>query len=195
MSSRVAKEKRLGGEHESYPTPSWCVDRLLEECSLPPGRWLEPSAGDGAIIRAVNARVPGIEWTSCEIRLEARLQLGRLCDDVRGDFFDYVPVNLFDVAIMNPPFSMASEFIAHAMKHAHTVVALLRLNYLESERRAAHLREHMPSEILVLPNRPAFVNGRTDSCAYAWFLWDCVTRSESELVLLNTTPAEERRRA
>lgn len=195
MSSRVAKEKRLGGEHESYPTPSWCVDRLLEECSLPPGRWLEPSAGDGAIIRAVNARIPDVEWTACEIRREEHAGLEPLCAEVRGDFFDFTPVTRFDVALMNPPYSMASQFIGHALKHADVVVALLRLNYLESERRAAQLRKQMPSEILVLPNRPAFVNGRTDSCAYAWFLWDCVTRSESELVLLNTTSAEERKRA
>jgi hypothetical protein len=31
---------------DNYPTPSWCVRRLLEAVELPPGRWLEPACGE-----------------------------------------------------------------------------------------------------------------------------------------------------
>ena len=37
-------------EHDFYPTPAWCVHRLLEAVPLPAGRWLEPCVGDGAKI-------------------------------------------------------------------------------------------------------------------------------------------------
>ena len=41
-------------DRDYYPTPSWCVRALLETVDLPTGTWLEPTAGDGAIIRAVD---------------------------------------------------------------------------------------------------------------------------------------------
>jgi len=56
-------------EHDFYETPAWCVHRLLEAVpQLPGGAWLEPCAGKGAIIRAVNeVRKDPIHWTAVEI--------------------------------------------------------------------------------------------------------------------------------
>lgn len=76
---------------DAYPTPSWCVRRLLEAVDLPlelpaergtlthgtrGARWLEPCAGDGAIIRAANAyctaagKAAEIFWHANELRPE-----------------------------------------------------------------------------------------------------------------------------
>ena len=54
-----------------YPTPAWCIWRLLDALSLPCRcTWLEPAAGDGAIVRAVNAVVPDLDWVAVDIRPE-----------------------------------------------------------------------------------------------------------------------------
>ena len=47
---------------------------------------------------------------------------------------------------------------------------LLRLNFLGSQGRATWLRADQPSFWLT-PRRPSFINGRTDSIEYAWFIW------------------------
>ena len=62
-----------GGKRQDldvYPTPAWVVDRLLEVVDFPGGRWLEPCAGDGAIMRAVNAWRADVRWDACELRAE-----------------------------------------------------------------------------------------------------------------------------
>ena len=53
MSRRRGKDEAMGGPREDYPTPRWCVDRLLERVDLPGGEWLEPCAGHGAIVRRI----------------------------------------------------------------------------------------------------------------------------------------------
>ncbi len=55
---------------DDHPTPEWCVRRLVEAVDLPGSRWLEPAAGDGAIVRAVG-RVD-VAWDLWEVREEER---------------------------------------------------------------------------------------------------------------------------
>lgn len=156
---------------DNYPTPSWCVRRLLEAVDLPVGAWLEPAAGDGAIIRAVNRHFAAMpmepEWTGVEVRSDAPLADGVFCADFLTHDFGS---RRFDVAISNPPYSIAQEFIERCLGLADVTVMLLRLNYLGSETRSDFMREHTP-DIYALPNRPAFVRGKADSCEYAWFVW------------------------
>lgn len=168
-------------ESDYYPTPAWCVHRLLEAVRLPGGAWLEPCVGDGAIVRAVERAVA---WRTYDIRE----------DSVAGTVTDFLrlephPALMCDVCLTNPPYSLAMEFVQHAMKHAHVTAMLLRLNFLGSEGRAQFFRAHPPS-VYVLPNRPSFVNGRTDACEYAWFAWGL--NATPEIRVLATTPKSER---
>ena len=85
MSSTNRGGKRRPSDY--YPTPSWAVDRLLEELYPAPeglpgqtglpyvGQWVEPCAGSGAIIRACPAwmsrcqyRRFDIQWTANELQ-------------------------------------------------------------------------------------------------------------------------------
>ena len=204
-----AKAPRI--EDDFYPTPAWCVRRLLEACdplsewvaseqvSL---RWLEPGVGDGAIIRAVNEFYierdgeVSIEWRGFDVR-ETALTRGW-----PGLFFrsalDAPDLSArlggpFSVAIGNPPYNKAAAFIDFARLHAETVVMLLRLNFLGSDKRAAFMRQ-FPPDVYVLPNRPSFVNeGRTDSTEYAWFVWPPYPRERGRVQVLAQTPDEERK--
>lgn len=197
--SATGRGPRLGGPEDYYATPSWAVDRLLEAWHPPGGLWVEPSAGDGAIIRAVNARRSDVEWAALEIREECFDVLSGLTN--RGvaicDFlYDQPTGNLWkaSVVIGNPPYSLAFEFIKEAQARCPDAVVcfLLRLNFAASGERADFMRRQKPS-VYVLPNRPVFAKNKDgkwsgDSCEYAWFVFD----GKGTFRVLGTTPKAER---
>jgi SAM-dependent methyltransferase len=183
---------KVRDELDRYDTPAWCVDRLLDRVSLPHGWWLEPCCGSGSIIRAVARRqAPGwAQWTALDI--EPRGVFAEAMAD-RADFLTWTPPQRkrFRVSISNYPYKHAYEFARKNRDLADIVVALLRLNWLESEVRAHWLRCNKP-DVYVLPNRPSF-NGRgTDATAYGWFVWGLT--EGGHLDILDTTPVRERRR-
>lgn len=177
--SAAGRGPRLGGPEDFYATPSACVDRLLEAVELPGGLWVEPSAGDGAIVRAVSSRRADVDWATIEIRPDAAEPLEEALPALSrrpliADFLTYqfVGGDAVKVCVGNPPYNSALEFINRALAlfpNAH-VVFLLRLNFAASRARAA-LMHRAPPDAYVLPNRPSFRNGKTDATEYAWFVW------------------------
>jgi len=187
---RKTGEQAEAPEHEFYPTPSWCVTRLLQHVELPGGRWLEPSAGDGAIIRAVDA-VRDVAWWADEIRLEAMpllRQIESIANLRQCDFLRAPAMSEFDVAIGNPPFSLAAQFVLRALECSEHVVMLLRLNFLGSSNARRHLFElaGVP-DVYVLPERPSFTGEGTDACEYAWMRWTRGAKQKSEVKILFET--------
>lgn len=186
-----------------YETPAWCVHRYLEArgdrgCGL---RWLEPSAGQGAIIRAVHRwrwlrNLAPATFTAVEaFPHEPNRLITSGVGPVHYVNFLTSEISWFgiklDLCIGNPPYSLAQEFIEHGLKMAHEVAFLLRLNFLEGAKRAEFFKQH-PCDVFVLPNRPSFQgNGKTDATAYAWFEFGGPNRGR--LQILNTTPKAERK--
>ena len=181
-----------------YGTPAWCVHRLLEMCPLPSGgRWLEPCAGDGAIIRATNEwmRQPP-KWYASDVRMDCEPALRPLAHRlwIGNHLLDCNPLaqRRYAVAITNPPFSIAWDFVWRTLPLAGFTVMLLRLNFLGSIKRHAQMQRHMP-DIYVLPNRPSFTGGKTDATEYGWFVWyGQQERDHGNIVLLNLTSLKER---
>lgn len=187
--SATNRGPKNGGEFEDHPTPLWAVWRFLEYFQYTYSdrvttRWLEPSAGSGNIIRAVNAfrktkQYPAAQWAACEIQSQYWASLRQLAPFVNTDDFlttNNWPVSKFDVAIGNPPYSKAMEFIQKTRPMAGVVAMLLRLNFLGSKKRRDYWRYDMPTDIYVLPNRPSCglnKHGKkgTDACEYGWFVW------------------------
>ena len=194
MSSTNRGGKRTPADF--YPTPAWCVLRALEAMSLPGGEWLEPCAGDGAIIRATQRTRRDVSWQAIEIRESCKPILKRdlsLHDRVAcADFFDWRPTQRFDVLFTNPPYSLAEQFLEKGLTLAANVVLLLRLNFLASARRADLMRRHAP-DVYVLPNRPSFSGRGTDSVEYAWFHWPPEHRSQGNIRVLPSSSVDERR--
>lgn len=195
-----------------YRTPPYAVRRMVESVPLPDGGWLDAGAGDGAIVRAARAFPPfasrGVRWTAVELdpaHREALLDCA--VDVVIGDFLDgsldrswtRCP---FDVCVMNPPFTLALNFVRRAMEVCKTaVVALLRLNWLAGpEERTVWTGDHVP-DAYVLPDRPSFKRAGTDATEYAWMVWrrqpdgTWYRRAPGGLWLLGRTPLSHRRRA
>ena len=191
MSSTNRGSQRSPADY--YPTPGWCVRLLLEAADLPGARWIEPCAGDGSIIRAVNRARPGIQWHAMELRPEcapdltmatghpSRVQIGSsICTPLACD-----------VAITNPPFRLAREFLESWVGIPERLCVLLRLNFLAGAGRAALMRNHAP-DVYVLPNRPSFTGKGTDSIDYAWFVFHRGRRSTGSLNVLRPLPRSER---
>lgn len=143
-----------------YPTPAWCTHRLLEAAELPDGDWLEPCAGEGAIIRAAREVRPKAAWTAVELRAECAPLLTRILppfSDIRAGV-DFLKADWrhFDVVLTNPPYFLAREFVDKCVSVADHVVMLLRINFLGSEDRQSWWRSRKMPDVWVLPNRPSF---------------------------------------
>ena len=153
---------------DAYPTPTWAVRRLLEEIHprIPRGRWHEVTAGTGNIIRAVNewfGQSCSITWHATELHensslVECMPPSTATPIPANVHFTDYLkgPYIKCDVAITNPPFSIAEDVIKKALTEADWVVMLLRMNFLGSDGRSNWLRNEMP-DIYTLPDRPNFI--------------------------------------
>lgn len=180
-------------EHDFYATPEWCsralfqhVDELRE---LPV---LDPCAGDGAILKvAQNYR---LETHGIEIR-DVPAPPGVLSWSVI-DALEHVrrvpPVRKWASMtniVTNPPYSLAQDFIEAWRDRVRLSAWLLRLNFLGSQKRAEWFRRNPPARVLILPRRPSFTGGATDSCEYAWIIWDSSRpQAETKLGWLEVTP-------
>lgn len=205
MSRGVKRHERQDADH--YPTPEWCTRRLMENADLYDGGiWLEPAVGDGAIVRVMQEYHPNITWHTSDIRPESLMHAGMVhtATHYTGDYLELAPciTEKYAGIITNPPFSLAMEFIQASLPIAYSVIALLRLGFLESENRNAWIRQNMPDYIYVLPNRQGGTSdGKTDVFTYGWFHWKPTwidgklqSVTATTMIVLPTTPIEERKR-
>jgi hypothetical protein len=104
-----------------------------------------------------------------------------------------------DVIMGNPPYNLAEDFIRASLSliaPGGRVVFLLRLAFLESQKRAALWRDHKPARVSVLTARPSFTgDGRSDAAAYAVFLWTCPAPHVTALDWLHWQPDRRSPRA
>ncbi len=208
-----AKPRKKGPAvpYDFFPTPPWCVDRLLDRHALDLGfgrrvnapSLLEPTVGDGAIVRAVDAwiaRSLHIEmehsWTGVELRIGALLPGTELDCHVEGyDFRTWSrpdSVLPFDLAMGNLPFALAEPMLRRCFEVSRATAILLRVDFLGSAERAPFWAGVGASPHLrILPDRPSFDGAGTDSSTYAWFVWGAELRGP-RVDVLDTTPASVR---
>jgi len=81
--------------------------------------------------------------------------------------------------VTNPPFKNANEFVAHALTLCPLVYMLLRLAFVESERRSTILDGGMLARVHVFRNRLPMMhrdgwtgNKVSNPTPFAWFVWD-----------------------
>lgn len=111
----AAQDKELSYWATPAPLAAWLVAGL----DLQPGmRVLEPSAGDGRLVRAVLDAQPGALVTALEPDLGRVAVLGRLASEtVRMHacrFEDFGGPGGFDAVVMNPPFTLPGHRYAWA---------------------------------------------------------------------------------
>ncbi|MFZ4795960.1 MAG: SAM-dependent methyltransferase [Bacteroidia bacterium] len=156
--------------NDYYATPDWVTNLIL-----PILKWnaqdivMDPSAGDGAILRAVEAYGKQSKLCGFEIDPILAKQSNVICANALTIETWGKPNKI----IMNPPFSLAQEFCERAISEVSKggeVASLMRLAMLESRKREQFWNNN-PCDIYVLGKRPSFTGGKTDSTAYAWFVW------------------------
>lgn len=139
-----------------YPTPRAAFESLIPE--LGPLKHLmfwEPACGDRRLIRILKEK--GFTAKGNDLHFGYDF----LADDRRHQ-----------VILTNPPFSKAAEFVLHALQVSDTVIMLLPLGFLASQRRAAMFKADPLHSLYVLSKRPSFTfDGKTDAMDYAWFVW------------------------
>lgn len=157
-----------------YATPAWVVEALVPH--LPPtGEVLDPCAGTGAILTALDRpQAWGLELVP-ELARQAPSHDIIVRDALAPEPWrnPLVGGRRPPLIVMNPPFARAEEFVRRALDEVApggTVAALLRLGFLEGMRRIALHRER-PADVLVLPRRPSFTGRGTDASAYGWLVW------------------------
>lgn len=100
-----------------FPTPSTVVDMMLDAVHIDWRtniRVLEPSAGTGAIAKAIRARNPKAEIHCCEfLDVNRQVLINDGFDVVANDFMDYKPDKPYDIIVMNPPFSLDGDSTAY----------------------------------------------------------------------------------
>lgn len=130
---RTGQAVQVVSAPQLFPTPAHVAARMVELADLPhgagsPPRIMEPSAGTGALLRAVQDAYAGTDRPAPVVHAwEIVHDLARRLRDtfpavtVRAfDFlqFDPNPVERFDVVLMNPPFANADDVrhILHARR-------------------------------------------------------------------------------
>lgn len=155
-----------------YETPPVAVHALLRAEKLPHYLW-EPAAGPGSIVGVL--RGAGHEVLASDL-----VDYGVPTHFAGRDFLmeRKAPDNC-QAIVTNPPFKLADQFVAHALDLCPKVVMLLRLAFMESERRRAildggHLaRVHVFRKRLPMMHRHGWEGSKVNSAmAFAWFVWD-----------------------
>jgi hypothetical protein len=157
---------------DAYQTPPCAVEALLRVEQLPHTIW-EPACGRGSIVRVL--RDHGHAVIASDITDYGDLQL-----DFQADFLgeSCAPAGVEAIAT-NPPFKLAEEFVRRALELCPLVVMLLRLAFLESERRTRILeggalaRVHVFRRRLPMMHRDSWTGPHaSSSICFAWFVWN-----------------------
>lgn len=148
---------------DNYPTPVWCVRRMLE--AAPWHRFdgrevrlkiLEPCAGEGLIVKELRNTYPssliGANELRSDLATQTALRGAGATTSVFGDAFNGTPWPQMDLVFTNPPFSLWHDFARKGLESAVWTALLLRIGA------AAHLEGLPTPSLYILPNRPIFAH-------------------------------------
>jgi hypothetical protein len=164
-------------EADYYPTPAWCTEALLTNLSSVTGEVWEPACGEGHISTVLEGR--GLFVTSSDLRFTGYGAGG-------VDFL--AAEDEVDNIITNPPYTLAEEFIIHALEATQTAsgkVAMLLRNEYDSARSRTYLFRHPTFALkLALTKRPRWIEGSIGSPRhnYAWYVWDWTTLGQAPTI-------------
>jgi hypothetical protein len=133
MTATAAKRAPLADRKDDlYETPECAVRALLAVETLPSGAVWEYACGPGAIAQILRA-------TGHEVWATDLADYQSPDQDAAGvDFLlERSAPDQIDSIVTNPPFKLGAEFVEHALTLVPRVYMLLRLAFLESERRTA----------------------------------------------------------
>ena len=186
LSTGSAKAVLKDRGNDLYESPPEAVRALMHAEKLPQVIW-EPACGPGVIVRTLRAAGHQVYATDL-VDYDSPDQ-----DNHGWDFLSERQLPIGTQAIItNPPFKNAGEVVAHALDLCPRVVMLLRLAFLESQKRTPILDNGHLARVHVFRNRLPMMHRagqgiaeaeRTASSAlaFAWFVWDQNHQGPTEL--------------
>jgi len=173
-----------------YETPAVAVRALLKVEPLP-RIVLEPACGPGSIVKVL--RGAGYRVFASDL-----VNYGCPDSDSGVDFLmeRSVPYGV-EAIVTNPPFKLGGEFVGHALALGiPKVVMLLRIQFIESERRSAILDGGLLARVYPFANRLPMMHRAgwegpkaTSAMSFAWFVWEAGHRGPTELRRISWEPA------
>jgi hypothetical protein len=175
FSCQVQRHSHAERGLDLYETPAVAVEALLRVEQIPHRIW-EPACGRGAIVNVLRAHgheVVASDLMDYGVPITAPGYFG-------VDFLKETRAPAGTQAIVtNPPFQIAAQFVEHALKLSPLVIMLLRLAFMESERRCPILegvglaRIHVFRKRLPMMHRAGWEGRKANSgMAFAWFVWE-----------------------
>ena len=157
-------------QHDFYATDPLAVELLLQEEKFSPKIW-ECACGAGHISRVLEQH--GYDVLSTDL-------YDRGFGEAGVNFLDS-NINFDGDIVSNPPYSEAEKFVRKALETVQTggkVAMLLRLLFLEGQKRKKLFEEYPPNVVYVFGKRARCAKGGdferyTNSMqAFAWFVWE-----------------------
>lgn len=158
-------------EHDYYATEPKAAQLLMSVEWFSPVIW-ECACGEGHLVREFE-KAGYMVYASDLVDRGVGVQL---------DFLTTItpPVAGADI-ITNPPYSMAQEFVEHALNILHDggkVAMFLKIQFLEGKKRRELFDKHPPKTIYVSSGRlRCAMNGdfekycKSNAVCYAWYIW------------------------
>lgn len=161
MSKIHAYNTRSGKHEDFFPThPAW-TRALLNHVRFD-GIISEPCAGDGAVVRVLEANGYTVDASDlvdrgAGYRVESAFHIER-----------------HENVVTNPPYSDVEDLIEHWLKTTERKIAVLvRMGLLEGQRRYNRLfSEHPPAMVVIIPERMPVPGVKSQSFNHIWLIWE-----------------------
>jgi hypothetical protein len=180
-SCQVQRHTLEDRKDDLYETPDVAVHALMRAEKLPHHIW-EPACGPGRIVKVLRSAGHTV-WATDLVAYG--------CPDSEAgvDFLMETQTRIdVECILTNPPYKLANEFAAKALDLCPKVVMLLRLAFMESDRRTPILdrgslaRVHVFRKRLPMMHRAGWEGRKSNSgIAFAWFVWDRDHKGPTEL--------------
>lgn len=159
-----------------YESPPQAVTALLAVENIPTRVW-EPACGPGSIVsvlRKTGRDVLATDLVDYESPFQDHSGIDFLMDGLAETLADGSRA-----IVTNPPYKNAHHFVARALEFSPYVAMLLRLAFLESERRrdiidnSCLARVHVFRKRLPMMHRDGWEGKKaSSSMAFGWFIWE-----------------------
>lgn len=170
ISPSHSKQRRQ--DNDFYATQPLAIELLLKIHPSINNRVWECAVGQGHISNI-------LEKNGFTVRKSDLIDRGVLGAEI-VDFLDCKEIWDGDI-ITNPPFSMALEFVQHSLdlvKYGNQVIMFLKIQFLESAKRASFFNQNPPKIIYIPSSRlncardGDFDKYHSSSAMFCWYVWE-----------------------
>lgn len=162
-----------------YPTPEDATQAIIDALRLPKDALIaDPGCGDGKLLRVFTANgyhnTVGADIRHTGYGHGGMDYFGKAGGPLEGSLGWLAEFGLIDAIVMNPPFSMALEFIEKALTQAPIVAVLLKADFWNTQDRSQLGRTTPPTHHYPLTWRPVFLKkerGNNPLMNCTWYVW------------------------